>query len=127
MATAIGSTSPPISTTCRSFERVASNRIEARPRWRLGKLSTILFANERGGGFGHVNRLLALATRLREHRALFVVPDAAFARPGIVAALGAGIEIASFQATLSPQGRTQGDAYARRHPARPRVRRSGKG
>lgn len=58
-------------------------------------MATILFANELGGGLGHVNRLLAVARPLREHRLVFVVPEPSLARPSVAAALGGGVSVSS--------------------------------
>ena len=58
-------------------------------------MATILFANELGGGLGHVNRLLAVARPLLEHRPVFVLPEPALARRPIAAALGGGVSVSS--------------------------------
>lgn len=58
-------------------------------------MATILFANEFGGGLGHVNRLLTIAGSLRDHRPVFVVPEPSLARVPIAAALGDGVSVSS--------------------------------
>jgi UDP:flavonoid glycosyltransferase YjiC (YdhE family) len=56
-------------------------------------MATILFAYEFGAGLGHLNRLLAVAKRLPEHRLVFALPDIALGRPVLERAVGTGFEL----------------------------------
>ncbi len=58
-------------------------------------MATILLANELGGGLGHVNRLLAIARHLSEHRLVFSLPEPSLAGPVLSAALGPAAELCS--------------------------------
>jgi hypothetical protein len=51
-------------------------------------MATILFTYEFGAGLGHLNRLLAVATRLTGHRLVFALPDMALGRAVVERKLG---------------------------------------
>jgi UDP:flavonoid glycosyltransferase YjiC (YdhE family) len=72
-------------------------------------MSTILVANEFGGGFGHINRLLAVAKRLDpRHKLVFAVPSVEAYRAVIEKALAAPPEILEGVAWRPPSGATSG-------------------
>src|SRR4051812_29139948 len=72
-------------------------------------MATILFTYEFGAGLGHLNRLIAVAKRLRDsHRLVFVLPDVGLGEPIVRRALGNEVEIRpgiSWRAPKDPQVR----------------------
>ena len=72
-------------------------------------MGTILCVYEFGAGLGHLNRLLAVAKSLADHRIIFAVPDLRLGTSLVHAKLGSAIEIragSSWPAPTDPKSRT---------------------